>query len=64
MASHELDGPELETDVDYISTPAAQPSTFEGPDCGFPTTKVRDHRAGAISRASPVPAPFPPLPAS
>lgn len=40
MASNDPIGPELETDVEYISTPAAQPSKFEGPDTGFPTTKV------------------------
>lgn len=40
MASNDPVGPELETDVEYISTPAAEPSKFEGPDTGFRTTKV------------------------
>lgn len=40
MAPTEPAGPELETDVEYISTPAAEPSKFEGPDCGFRTTEV------------------------
>lgn len=40
MASNDPIGPELETDVEYISTPAAEPSKFEGPDTGFRTTKV------------------------
>lgn len=40
MASNEPAGPELETDVEYISTPAAEPSKFAGVDCGVRTTKV------------------------
>ena len=40
MAPTVHEGPELETDVEYISTPAAVPSKFTGPDCGHPSTKV------------------------
>ena len=40
MASNEPAGPELETDVEYISTPAAEPSKFAGPDPGVRITKV------------------------
>lgn len=41
MASEKINGEELEGDINFIETPAPQPSTFEtGEDCGVRTTKV------------------------
>jgi len=30
----------LAKDIDFIKTPAAQPSSFDKQDCGVPTTEV------------------------
>jgi hypothetical protein len=31
---------QLAKDIDFIKTPAAQPSSFDKQDCGVPTTEV------------------------